>query len=76
MTKRLCSGFSCSVAFSPWMRIPSARRGIWRRDTFYFHLVCLEVTDDDGGVGGVVTCRAMSCFRKSMCSWSSGCSWM
>lgn len=30
MTRRLCSGFSCSVAFSPWMRIPSASRGTCR----------------------------------------------
>lgn len=30
MTRRLCSGFSCSVVFSPWMRIPSASRGICR----------------------------------------------
>lgn len=26
--------------------------------------------------GGGVTCRAMRCFRTSMRSWSSGCSWM
>lgn len=30
VTRRLCSGFSCSVVFSPWMRIPSASRGICR----------------------------------------------
>lgn len=28
--KRSCSGLSCSVNFSPWMRIPSVSKGIWK----------------------------------------------
>lgn len=58
-SKRSWKGLSASVTFSPWMRTPSARCGIWRGQNIKCEKPSSNITW--GGVGGwcerLVACR-------------------